>query len=166
MSCMDKKLIGKGVAYQLETIGEILKNCCCGIMCKLKKIRGTCICETQSSDNLENATEQIIITIDKEEVLITKICASFFKFVEGTSTETSIGIITVKDADNNIVFEDAFGDDLTNTGIEHYETTFMHPLLIKGPVTIELSFLLLGATNTSVAKQGTLSVVYSKESAM
>lgn len=154
----------KGIREQLEAIREVLKNCCCGLLCKLKKIRGTCISVSESVNSLETPCPKLKVTIDEDEVIITKIHAAFVEFVEDPTALIDIAIITVKDRKGDIVFQDGFGDNITNIGIERYETTFVHPLLVKGPVCVELAFFSPSTGFNPVHKLGALTVVYCKDS--
>lgn len=161
--CGGKKPVEKGVAQQLEAIRDVLKNCCCGLLCKLKKIRGTCISVSEYANSLESPCPIVKLTIDEDEVAITKIHASFLE-LEIPPSLIDFAIITVKDREGNIVWQDGFGDDITNLGIERYETTFVHPLLVKGPVCVELAFFApLSGGFHPVNKLGSLTVVYCKE---
>lgn len=161
--CGSKKGDDRGIQKQLEAIRDILKNCCCGLLCKLKKIRGTCISVSESANNLEVPAGTITVTIDEDEVLITKIHAAFVEFVEIEPALIDIGIITVKDREGNVVFVDGFGDNITNIGVERYETTFVHPLLVRGPITVTLAFFSPRSGFTPVPKLGALTVVYCKD---
>ncbi|KAE9634465.1 MAG: hypothetical protein PWP07_257 [Epulopiscium sp.] len=153
----------KSIPQQLEAIREVLKNCCCGVLGKLSKIRGTCISVSQSANNLDNASPTITLDIEEDEVLLTKIHAAFIEFVEDPPALIDLGIITVRDREGNIVFQDGFGDNLTTIGVERYETTFVHPLLVKGPVNVELAFYSPEGGFDPVEKLGALTVVYCKK---
>ncbi|NLK98375.1 hypothetical protein [Defluviitalea saccharophila] len=154
----------KNIPQQLEAIREVLKNCCCGLLCKLSKIKGTCVSVSQSVNSIDTATPTLTLDIEEDKVLLTKIHAAFFEFADTVEPPVDFAVITVRDREGNIVFQDGFGDDLITLGVERYETTFVHPLLVKGPVEVELAFYTTtGGVFVPTSRYGTLTVVYCKK---
>lgn len=133
---------------------------------------GPCTAKFKTVSNFSPSNggdECLTLTIDEKDICITKIHAYL---VEGRLFKIDVAVIEIRDKNNNIVFQHAFGDNLVEFGTESYETTFVNPVKVKGPVTATLCFYKFrpfsdgsgdSADLEPVDRRGALTISYCKD---